>query len=456
MSRAAENAKTRPVHPDPNATGAPTPLPGDGPGVAGREDHERRAALARAEAHAAQESPTADAQADWGGRLRAHRVFMVLADNVRDYAVFLMDADGIIRFWGEGARLMKWWTKEQVEGAHLRLLYPEGGAEDGTAEGHLQAAAQFGEYTGEGRRVRSDGSTFWGGITLTALKDDDGELLGFAKVTRDFTARRAVEAALKAGQAAVEGQRIAEEANRLKALFVAMISHEVRAPLTALLGSVQLLGSEAAGPERQSAHLARIQNSGKHLLDVMNDLLDVSRLEAGRLPVNATAARLGGAVEAALAIVEPHAAAKGVKLSNAMSGAAADLPYWGDEARVRQIVVNLLSNAIKFTPADGQITLSGGTSDSGTDAELLTAGPWIYLRVEDTGEGIPPERLGAIFEPFEQARISDAERGSGLGLSISRRLARLMGGDLTVRSEVGSGSQFFLWLPVAPAHDVPR
>jgi signal transduction histidine kinase len=188
----------------------------------------------------------------------------------------------------------------------------------------------------------------------------------------------------------------------------------------------------------------------------MNDLVDMSRLEAGRLPVNPTAAKLGRAVEAALASVEPQASAKGVKLSNAMSGAAADLPYWGDEARVRQIVVNLLSNAIKFTPSHGQITLTGGTSDSGTDAELLTSGPWIYLRVEDTGEGIPAERLSAIFEPFEQARVSDAERGSGLGLSISRRLARLMGGDLTVRSEVGSGSQFFLWLPIAPSHEVPR
>jgi PAS domain S-box-containing protein len=381
---------------------------------------------------------------------------MVLADNVRDYAVFLMDADGIIRYWGEGARLMKWWPKHQAEGSHLRMLYPNGGSEDGTAEGHLQVAAEFGEYTGEGRRIRSDGSTFWAGVTLTALKDDDGALLGFAKVTRDFTARRAVEAALKAGQAAEEGQRLAHEANRVRGQYVAMISHEIRAPLNALLGYVQLLSGEQGVSERHSTHIARIQNSASQLLEVMNDLLDISRLEAGRLSVEPAAAKLGHALEAALANVEPQASAKGVRLANAMSGAAADLPYWGDEARVRQILINVLSNAIKFTPPEGQITISGGTSDSGTDAELSGPGPWIYLRVEDTGVGIPAERLEAIFEPFEQGRKSDASRGIGLGLSISRRLARLMGGDLTVRTDGGAGSQFFLWLPVAPSDPIPR
>jgi PAS domain S-box-containing protein len=396
------------------------------------------------------------AESDWFARLRAHRLFMVLADNVRDNAVFLMDADGIIRYWGEGARLMKWWPKHQAEGSHLRMLYPNGGSEDGTAEGHLRVAAEFGEYTGEGRRVRSDGSTFWAGVTLTALKDDDGALLGFAKVTRDFTARRAVEAALTAGQAAVEGQRVAEEANRLKSQFVAMISHEIRAPLNALLGFVRLLTREEGGLERQSVHIARIQNSAGQLLEVMNDLLDISRLEAGRLSVKADAARLGAAVEAAVANVEAAASAKGVQLANAVSGAAADLPYWGDEARVRQIVINLLSNAVKFTPAEGADHRQRRHERRRRGRGALAPGPWIYLRVEDTGLGIPTERLDAIFEPFEQGRISDAHRGSGLGLSISRRLAGLMGGDLTVRSDVGSGSQFFLWLLMASSHVVPR
>ncbi|HEV2734012.1 MAG TPA: PAS domain-containing protein, partial [Longimicrobiaceae bacterium] len=134
----------------------------------------------------------------------AYRAFAALAENVRDYAIFLMDPEGVITFWGEGARLIKFWTKDQAEGAHLRMLYPDGGAEDGTAEEHLRRAMETGEYSGEGRRVRGDGSTFWGGITLTALRGDDGALLGFAKVTRDLTARRAAEAAMRAAHEAAE------------------------------------------------------------------------------------------------------------------------------------------------------------------------------------------------------------------------------------------------------------
>ena len=124
------------------------------------------------------------------------------AENVRDYAVFLLDPEGIITFWGEGAHLLKWWTLEEAEGAHLRMLYPEGGSDDGTAEEHLVQSARDGEYTGEGCRVRRDLSTFWAHVTLTALRSPGGELFGFVKVTRDMTARRAKEAALAAAAAA--------------------------------------------------------------------------------------------------------------------------------------------------------------------------------------------------------------------------------------------------------------
>ena len=130
------------------------------------------------------------------------RAFAALAENVRDYAVFLMDRNGIICFWGEGAHLMKRWPKEEAEGGHLRLLYPDHGSEDGTADAHLIEAAEQGEYVGEGHRARGDGTTFWARVTLTALKDEQGTLLGFAKVTIDLTAQRAGDAAraLRRGQ----------------------------------------------------------------------------------------------------------------------------------------------------------------------------------------------------------------------------------------------------------------
>src|SRR4051812_17256401 len=170
------------------------------------EELEREAALRRGEERALR-GPAEGPRDAPTGRARAGvaaRAFAALAENVRDYAIFLMDPDGVITFWGEGARLIKWWTKDQAEGSHLRLLYPAGGSEDGTAEQHLRTAAERGEYTGEGRRIRNDGSTFWAGVTLTALWDEAGALLGFAKVTRDLPPRRAADALLQAAAQAAE------------------------------------------------------------------------------------------------------------------------------------------------------------------------------------------------------------------------------------------------------------
>jgi PAS domain S-box-containing protein len=439
---------------DLNATGAAEPLPTTSPGSPGRELHERQAALARG--HSREGQPTAPLCAPDVPGLNPDLVYTLVAENVRDYAIFLLDPNGIIRCWGEGARLMKWWTREQAEGSHLRFLYPDGGAEDGVAEDHLRQAAECGEYTGEGHRVRSDSSLFWAYVTLTALRDPDGRLVGFSKVTRDFTARRAVEAAIRVrAHAPPDAQRLLDEANRQK-LLVASISHEVRAPLNALLGYVSLLEAEVGGPERRQLHLSRVKQNAEHLLAIISDILDFSRAQSGSLAMTAAVHRLRTAVQDAIGSVEATATARGVSLVNAVSGAAGDLPYLGDEGRVRQILVNLVSNAIKFTDAGGQITVSGGTGETVQSAELSGSGPWIYIRVEDTGRGIPADRIATIFEPFEQSQTEDQQRGTGLGLSISRQLARLMGGDITVRSQVGSGSTFTLWLPIASTEEVPR
>jgi PAS domain S-box-containing protein len=376
-------------------------------------------------------------------------------DNCREYAMFILDLDGIIRIWGESARLMKWWTKDEAEGAHLRLLYPDGGAEDGTAESHLQIAGTSGEFTGEGHRVRSDGSTFWARVTVTALKEPGGPLRGFAKVVRDATGERAAHAtAAQATQFSVDEQKRVEERSRARGLFAATVSHEIRGPLNAILGYLKLLEHETAGPlsEPQRAHIARIQKIGTHLLAVLKDVLDESRLEAGRFVVTGALGRLGAAIDAAVVVAQPEAVKKGVILENAVAGYGAEVTYFGDEGRVRQILINLLVNSVKFTPTGGSIKVSAGLAETASpDAELVAAGPFVYVRVEDTGEGISPDRLLPIFEPFEQARddVAREHGGSGLGLSISRRLARAMGGDLTVRSEVSRGSAFFLWLPAA-------
>ena len=424
------------------------------------EDRERQVAWRRGEERAHDDDATRGAYTGQASPAVAARAFAALAENTRDYAIFLMDPHGIITFWGEGARLIKWWTKGEAEGAHLRLLYPAGGSDDGTAEEHLRQAAERGEYTGEGQRVRSDGSTFWAGITLTALWDEDGTLLGFAKVTRDLTARRAADGLIHAAAEAAEAARMeAVAASAAKSGFLATMSHEIRTPINAILGYHELLDLEVDGPltSAQRRHLARARASARHLLDLVTEVLDFSRIEADHVLVGRSVFRVGDVVSSALSLIEPQARDRGIDLADAVSGQAAGLAAWGDESRVRQILVNLLVNAVKFTPTrddePGRITVSAGTATQASpDARLTGSGPWVYVRVEDTGVGIAAGQLQPIFEPFVQGdmTLTRAHGGTGLGLAISRRLARLMGGDITVRSEEGVGSTFFLWLPAAP------
>ncbi|HEX8319113.1 sensor histidine kinase [Longimicrobium sp.] len=242
----------------------------------------------------------------------------------------------------------------------------------------------------------------------------------------------------------------ADEANRAKSSFLANMSHELRTPINAVIGYAQLLTMGVTGPvtPEQQAQLERIRASSAHLLTLINDILDVAKVEAGHMTVEHTREPVADVVAEAVALVGLQAEAGTLALHDECGGSPAS--YVGDRARVRQIIVNLLSNAVKFTTAGGRVTIRCGTTGRpDTDAELTGAGPWTYLAVEDTGIGIPPDQLPRIFQPFIQAEEGHTRTrgGTGLGLTISRQLARLMGGDLTATSSEGQGSRFVLWLP---------
>ena len=193
---------------------------------------------------------------------RENPAFTALAENVRDYAVFLMDPQGVIIYWGEGARLMKWWLKEETEGAHLRLLYPEEVPEDGTAEAHLREAERLGEYVGEGQRIRRDGSTFWAGVTLTSLRDVEGQLLGFAKVTRDLQSRRAIEMAVASTNAAQSARDKALEAARSARAEQYLAQEAASFANESLVGArdyiTQVLEPELAAAKAEQAKLSAV------------------------------------------------------------------------------------------------------------------------------------------------------------------------------------------------------
>ncbi|HYD52888.1 MAG TPA: GAF domain-containing protein [Gemmatimonadaceae bacterium] len=232
----------------------------------------------------------------------------------------------------------------------------------------------------------------------------------------------------------------AREANAVKAQFLATMSHELRTPLNAIGGYVDLLEMGLRGPlsEAQRADLRRVRRSQQHLLALISDLLEFARLEAGQTTFRTEAIRLFDAIEAAKTLVATQAASKALTLLHEDCGS--DVEARADNERVEQILVNLLSNAVKFTPSGGRITVR---CERGDDVARIV--------VEDTGIGVPTDRLEAIFEPFVQVEsgLTRSSQGTGLGLAISRDLARRMGGDLTVVSTLGRGSTFTLTLPRA-------
>ncbi|MFL5381543.1 MAG: ATP-binding protein [Longimicrobiaceae bacterium] len=228
--------------------------------------------------------------------------------------------------------------------------------------------------------------------------------------------------------------------------FFASMSHELRTPLNSILGYQSLLLEGVVGdvPAPARSFLERAQRSTRTLLHLVNDVLDLSKLQAGKLELVVVPARMRAIVEEALATIEPLAAARRIAVE--MDPWPPLPPVHTDADRVRQILINLLSNAVKFTD-EGRVTLSAvhGNGDGAPDGG---AQGWVELRVADTGPGIAPENQERIFHEFEQIVGATARGGTGLGLAISRKLARLLGGDLTVDSELGRGSTFILRLPV--------
>jgi signal transduction histidine kinase len=250
---------------------------------------------------------------------------------------------------------------------------------------------------------------------------------------------------------AEEARAEAEHANRAKSDFLAIMSHEIRTPINAIMGYTDLLDAGVGGSLSQSQreYLQRIKASSAHLLGLVEDVLDLAKTEAGRMSVVREKADAADVIANALSLVEPQANAKGVVLENRCA-ADCEYPYLGDPDRVRQVLVNLLSNAVKFTPAGGRVVLDADVTRAADPAAYSSgAGPWTRLTVRDTGIGIAPDQLEAVFRPFVQAESGHtrSKGGTGLGLTISRQLARLMGGDVTLESALGEGAAFTLWLP---------
>ena len=324
---------------------------------------------------------------------------------------------------------------------------------DAVSEGIHQAIGRGDEsWSAEYRFARADGGYADVLDRGHIAQHPDGAPARMVGAMQDVTEqKRAAQLRLALYEEAQRARAEADQANLAKSQFLAQMSHEIRTPINAVMGYVDLLEAGVAGDlnPRQAEYLARVKASGRHLLGLVSNVLDLAKAEAGEMEVAHEPTPLLGTAAAALGMVAPAAEAKRVTLLDA-STAAGDVMYVGDEDRVRQVAVNLLSNAVRFTGEGGEVTVRCRlVAGAPAESTLEGPGPWLAVEVEDTGQGIPPEALERIFEPFAQVEGGHTRRagGTGLGLTISRRFARLMGGDLTVTSEVGRGSCFVLWLP---------
>jgi len=372
-----------------------------------------------------------------GPPTQTSELYRLLVEGVRDYAIFVLDPDGHIISWNPGAARLKGYRTEEILGKHFSTFYPEEDKKRGKPAWELEVATAEGRVEDEGWRIRKDGSRFWANVVITALRDEHDTLVGFAKITRDLTER--MEAQERAIQNA---RRLAEvEAlSRAKSQFLASMSHELRTPLNAIGGYAELIEMGLGGgvSEQQREYLARIRGSQQHLLRIINDLLNYSRIESGKLTYEQEPVSLTAVIEAVTLMVTPQATGKGITFEKVEC--QGEVVALADRLKVEQIALNLASNAVKFTPPGGRVTMA--CEDSPEHATIT---------VSDTGPGIPADRVDDIFEPFVQLgrSLSSGHEGAGLGLAISRDLARAMKGDVTVKTTPGRGAAFSLTLPKA-------
>ena len=359
-------------------------------------------------------------------------------EGVRDYAIFIIDVEGIIKTWNAGAEMMKGYRPEEIIGQSFSRFYPLADLEAGKPRMLLDKAAQVGRVTDEGWRLRKDGSRFWGYGVITALYNEAGVVRGYAKITIDMTEHKQMADELhQTLQRLEDANKRLEELDQLKSLSISVASHELRSPLTAIKGYIDNLLEGVAGTlsDQVIYYLTRIGYNTDRVIRLTNMLLDLSRIEAGEMPLDLDDVSIAQVITDVLRDFEPTARSKAITMQ------ALDLvavPVRADRHRLEQVLHNLIHNALKFTPTRGDVVVQSH----------LTADEEVTITVADTGCGIPPGHQEKVFLKFHRAP-SPVQEGVGLGLAITKSLVELHGGRIWVESEPGRGCKFFFTLPVA-------
>jgi two-component system CheB/CheR fusion protein len=363
-----------------------------------------------------------------------------------DDAIISKDLNGIINTWNQGAENLFGYTAQEAIGKSITMLIaPERKDEEPSILERIRQGKQVGYYETVGQR--KNGTTVDISLAVSPIFDDDGSIVGASRIARDITERKRAEeerAALLLREQATRAE--AEAANRLKDEFLAIVSHEVRTPLNAIVGWIQMLRSGKLNDDQIAKALETIDRNAASQGTIITELLDTSRIISGKMKLDTKPLDIPTIIEAAIEIMRPAAEAKSIEIETKLDRQVGIIS--GDSARLQQVLWNLLSNAIKFTPKGGHVEI-----------RFERMGTSVAIVVKDTGEGIEPDFLPYVFERFRQADAATTRvyGGLGLGLSIVRNIVEMHGGSVRAESKgKNQGATFTVTLPIRALSDVPR
>ena len=370
--------------------------------------------------------------------------YKLLVDNVEDYAIFLLDNDGIIISWNRGAELMKGYKPREIIGKHFSTFYIDEDIKKNKPARALEYSKTHGSVENEGWRLRKDGSQFWANAIIRSLYDKKGEHKGYAKIIRDLTQRKIYEDKLNATNLKLSTSYVElQKLNESKDEFVSLASHQLRTPATGVKQYIALILEGYMGPitERQRDCLQKAYESNDRQIEIINDLLQVAQLDAGKVELKKSLTDIVELIEDVIDEQIDFFKNRQQKITLSMQKNKIVLNL--DPVRFRMVVENLIDNASKYTPLKGEITVSA-----------VKKGKYCKISVEDTGVGISKEDSKKLFEKFTRLSnpLTKDISGSGLGLYWAQKIVRLHKGRITIESQPGIGTTFNILMPLEKHH----
>ncbi len=374
--------------------------------------------------------------------MASERRFRLLVQGVRDYAIYMLDPDGKVTNWNSGAQAIKGYTAEEIVGRHFSLFYTQADRAAGAPETALATARRDGRFEGEAQRVRKSGERFWAHVLIDPIYDDDGQLIGYAKVTRDITERRkAQEEIERARDALVQAQKL-EAIGRL----TGGVAHDFNNLLTVIRASADFLRRPDLSEEKRARYVDAIAETANRAATLTSQLLAFARRQSLKPEVFDVGAQLTG-------LQQIIGTTLGSSAQLALTLPATPQLVEADPSQFETAVLNMVINARDAMPKGGKVRISAAAAEGvpSVRGHAAVAGPFVAVQVADTGAGMTPDTITRIFEPFFTTKAVD--KGTGLGLSQVYGFAKQSHGEVDVQSELGQGSVFTLYLPrsMAPA-----